>query len=80
MKAILEYDLNDMDDSMSHLRAIKSLDMALVLWEIAYNVKKQMLYKIEEKGLDAHDAIEEIYKIFWEQINDRCINLDELIN
>ena len=30
-KAILEFDLNDPDDQMAHLRAVKSLDMALVL-------------------------------------------------
>ena len=30
-EAILKYDLNDSDDAMAHMRAIKSLDMALAL-------------------------------------------------
>ena len=34
-KAILEFDLNDSDDVMAHMRAVKSLDMASVLWEMA---------------------------------------------
>ena len=47
MKAILEYNLDDADDKMAHLRAVKSLDMAMALWEILYNLKKNMMYKVE---------------------------------
>jgi len=39
-EAILKFDLNDPDDRMSHLRAVKSLDMALALWDIVHNTKK----------------------------------------
>ena len=79
-KAILEYDLNDPDDNMAHLRAIKSLDMGLVLWEMAHNTKKRILNQIEFEKLDAYDAVEKIFEKFWEEMNDRGINLDELIN
>ncbi len=39
-KGILEFDLNDADDNMAHKRAVKSLDMALALWDITHNTKK----------------------------------------
>lgn len=80
-KAILEYDLNDPDDTMAHLRAVKSLDMALILWEMAYNAKKGIQYQIdEEKITDPYDAIDKVFEKLWEEINERGIVLDELVN
>ncbi len=40
MKATLEFDLTDPDDRMEHFRCVKSLDMAIVLFEILHNTKK----------------------------------------
>ena len=78
-KAIIEFDLNDPDDNMAHMRAVKSLDMALVLWEIAYNTKKGMHNDIEFNKLDAYDAVDKVFQIFWDEMNERGINLDQLI-
>ena len=33
MKATLTFNLDDIDDRLAHYRCIKSLDMALALWE-----------------------------------------------
>jgi hypothetical protein len=79
-KAILEYDLNDPDDVMAHLRAVKALDIALVLWEIAHNTKKSLLNQVEFDKLDGYDVVEKFYEKFWEEMNDHGINLDELVN
>ena len=78
-KAILEFDLNDPDDQMAHLRAVKSLDITLVLWEMAYNTKKSIHNQIEFDKLDAYDAVDKVFEKFHEEMNDRGINLDELI-
>ncbi|NDG32258.1 hypothetical protein EB118_19545 [bacterium] len=78
-KATLKYDLNDPDDIMAHMRAVKSLDMALVLWEMAHNVKKRIQSEAENEKLDAYDAIEKVFETLWEQMNERGINLDELV-
>jgi len=79
-KAILEYDLNELDDRMAHLRAVKSLDMALVLWELFYNTKKGILNKIEFNNLDAYDAVEEVFQKLRDEMDEHGINLDELVN
>lgn len=79
-KAILEYDLNDPDDQMAHLRAVKSLDMALVLWEMAYNVKKRIQSQAETENLDAYDAVDRVFEKLWEELNEHGIKLDDLIN
>ena len=78
-KGILEFDLNDHDDSMAHLRAVKSLDMALVLWEMAHNTKKSIHNQIEFNKLDAYDAVDKVFDKLWEEMNERGINLDDLI-
>jgi len=84
MKAILEYDLNDSDDRMAHLRAVKSTDMALALWQILYNTRKEMLYGIEAKEMkgeeiSAYAAIELYREKLGEIAEEYGINVDELI-
>ena len=79
-KATLKYDLTDPEEFMSHLRAIKSLDMALALWDITHNTKKNLHQSIGDKDLSPHDAIDEVYKKIFEILEDHNINTEELIN
>ena len=79
-KATLEYDLSDPDDVMAHKRAVKSLDMALALWEIVHNTKKGLEWSMEGKEIDKYDALELVYEKIHEILNDHNINTDELIN
>jgi hypothetical protein len=79
-KGILEFDLNDPDDSMAHMRAVKALDMALVLWEMAYNTKKGIHTQIEFDNLSAYDAVDKVFEKLWEEMNEHGINLDNLVN
>ena len=79
-KATLKYDLSDPDDVMEHKRAVKSLDMALALWEIVHNTKKGLEWSMEGKEIDKYDALELVYEKIHEIINDHNINTDELIN
>ncbi len=41
MIAKLEYDFDKPEDEMAHLRAVKSLEMASILFEIQYNLPKK---------------------------------------
>lgn len=80
-KAILEYDLNDIDDTMAHMRAVRALDMALVLWQFGYNTKKGIASEIEFKDLkDPYDVLDRVFELFWEEMNAKGINLDDLVN
>jgi hypothetical protein len=82
-KAILEFDLNDSDDRMEHLRCVKSTDMALLIWDILYNTKKSLIYKLESDNLSTdreHDLIESIWEELWDRANEKGIKIDELIN
>jgi hypothetical protein len=79
-KAILEYDLNDIDDIMAHKRATKSLDMAMALWDITHNTKKSLEWSMEGKEMDKYDALEMVFDKLHEILNEHNIRLDDLIN
>ena len=78
-KAKIEYDLSDVDDMYAHKRAIKSLDMALALWEITHNTKKGLEWSMEGKEIDKYDALELVFDKIHEIISEHNIDLDDLI-
>jgi hypothetical protein len=78
-EGILKFDLNDPDDIIAHKRAVKSLDMAIALWEITHNTKKSLEWSLEGKDLDKYEVLELVYEKIYEILNDNNINTDELI-
>ena len=80
MKAILEFDLNDQDDRMSHLRCVKSTSMAIALWEITHNTKKGLEWSMEGKELDKYDALELVFDKIYEILNEHDVSIDELMD
>jgi hypothetical protein len=79
-KATLEFDLNETDDIKAHLRAVKSLDMAIALWEIIHNTKKGLEWSLEGKELDKYDTLELVFDKIHEIIKEHNIDLDELMD
>lgn len=83
-KATLEYDLNDIDDVYSHKRAIKSLDMALALWELTHNTKKGIGYTLEGydiKGqeISNYEVVEMVFEKIYQILSDHNIDLEDLM-
>ncbi len=84
MKAIIEFNLDDSDDSHSYYQMNKASDMASALWEIMYNTKKKLEYEIDdydgkkEKEMTAYDMLDRVYEEFWEIIKENDINVDKL--
>ena len=81
MKAKLEFDLNDPDDRMSHLRAVKSLDMASALFDIT-RLKKQVerRFEADTTEYDSFDVIQDVFDRIYQVLSDNNIDIDELIN
>jgi hypothetical protein len=83
MKAKLIYNLNNPDDRMAHLRAIKSMDMASALFEITTNLKKRIENRyenIDNTNNDVFDGIDAVFEEIYNIIKDNDIDIDELIN
>lgn len=69
MKAIMKFNLNDHDDSMAHLRATKSLDLSLALWDI-----QNLAFNDTIEDVEAYkEAIRDIF-------DDHNIIMSELID
>jgi hypothetical protein len=82
MKAVLEFDLNDLEDRMSHMRCVKSLDMSIVLFELTINLKKKLenRFENEPQERDEFDGIDETFREIHNLLDKHGINIDELIN
>jgi hypothetical protein len=74
MEAIIKFDLNDHDDSRNHLRCIKALDMACVLWAIR-NMRKELEWMEEQGELSSETVMDKILEHF----NNHELNIDELM-
>jgi len=75
MKAILKFDLTDIDEQQAHLRCIKSLDMALALFEIIEKINYTLDTSEDGQTINGVKLQQNIQDIFAK--ND--INLDKLI-
>lgn len=81
MVAKLEFDLDDADDRMAHLRCVKSTDMAIVLFEISSNLKKRLEHRFEAEPQERNefDGLDEAFSEIYRLMNMHGINIDELI-
>lgn len=78
-KAILEFDLNEPDDRMEHLRAVKSLSLASAIWDITHNTKKGLEWAMEGKEMDKYEVLDMVFDKIYEILEDNNINIEELI-
>ena len=76
----MTFDLSDPDDRMEHLAAVKSRDMAFVLWNINYNLKKECHLRAERgpKELNNYDVIEMVFEEIHDLLDENNIVPDEL--
>ena len=80
MKATLEFDLNDQDERMAHMAAIKSSDMAQLLWHIRFNLRSNIYHEVDNMndGKDYEPGVELALAHLNELIDHYNINVDEL--
>lgn len=81
--ATLTFDLNDEDDREDHLRCVKSLDMAKVIYNFMYNTKKGIKYVVDDRmskdpEFDCFDAVEMVFDKFYEMLQEDNISINEI--
>lgn len=80
--AILKYNLSDPDDKMEFERAIKSLDMAMMLWELMINGKKNLERQLEadENTTEREfDLVDKVWQHIWSMAKEHDINIENLL-
>ena len=78
MKATLEFNLDNPDDKMEHMRCVKATDMALMLWDIKQKIRSKLKYS-EDLSEDELYQWEVMQDEFYSIADDYGINLDLLI-
>lgn len=78
MKAKLEFDLDNPDDRMGHMRCVKATDMALMLWDIKQKIRSKLKYSHDLSEDELHQW-EVMQDEFYSIADDYGINLDLLI-
>ena len=76
MKAVLEFDLQDLEDRIEHQRMLKAKDMSIALWDMSQELRKKVKYAPDDLSEDTYKAYEEIQDIFYEIINQHNIDLE----
>ena len=79
MKAILEFDLDNPDDKMSHLRCIKATEMMITLWEIDQHLRSLTKYAPDTTSEETYDELVGVRKRLHEIMDDNGITFDGLI-
>ena len=81
-KAILKFDLIDFDDRMAHLRAVKSLDLSMAIWDILHLRKtmERRYENIDNTNNDVFDGIEAMSVGISEILDEYGIKIDDLVN
>ena len=80
MKGILEFDLDERFDVEAHKRAIKSLDLAIALYDMDQYLRAQTKYAPDSMPGEVYDALVEARDKLHEIMSERSIDLDELIS
>jgi dTDP-4-dehydrorhamnose reductase len=79
-QATLTFDLTDSDDAMAHLRAVKSLDLALAIWDIVHNTKKSLEWSLESKEeISRYDVVDLVYDKIYAILEEHDVVIDKLI-
>jgi hypothetical protein len=79
-KGILEFNLDEQDDQIAHMRALKSTDLALSLWDMDEYLRGQIKHAPDSMSSEVHGALQEVRDKLREIMSDHSIDLDELIH
>lgn len=77
MKATLNFNLDDEDDRINHFRCVKSLSMAIVLFQITRNLKKKLIS--DNHSEDYIKGIEDTLVAIEDVLFEHDINIDSII-
>jgi hypothetical protein len=79
MKAILEFDLDNPDDKMSHLRCIKATEMMITIWEIDQHLRSITKYAPDTTSQETYDELVRVRERLHEIMDDNGITFEGLI-
>lgn len=78
--ATLTFDLNNIDDRFDHIRCVRSTDLAVVIFQIVNNGKKDIENRMELcDNLGPYDTLDLVYDYIHSVLNEYGIEIDTLV-
>lgn len=79
MEGILKFNLDDQDDQVAHLRAVKALDLAMALWDMDHYLRSKTKHAPDSMPPEVYDALLETRDELHRIMSHHSVDLDELI-
>jgi len=79
MKAVLEFNLDDPEDKMSHLRCVKATEMMITLWEMDQHLRSITKYASDSMSQETYDELVKVREMLREIMGDNGITFEGLI-
>jgi hypothetical protein len=79
MKAVLEFNLDDPEDQMSHLRCVKAREMMITLWEIDQHLRSITKYAPDSTSQETYDELVKVREMLHEIMDNNGISFQSLI-
>jgi hypothetical protein len=79
MEATLKFDLNEFDDQVAHMRAIRSLDLCLMINDFEEELRKLVKYSPDSLSDEKYQGYVEVRDKFYEILNKHSIDMEKLI-
>lgn len=77
MESTIKFNLHDPESRLDHLRCTKALDMAIALWEIQFNLKREFEHK--DMSDESWDKVEEVFERINEILEIHDVRVDKLV-
>lgn len=79
MKAVLEFNLDDPEDKMSHLRCVKATEMMITLWQMDQHLRSITKYASDSMSQETYDELVKVREMLREIMGDNGITFEGLI-
>jgi len=79
MEGILKFNLDDQDDQIAHLRAVKALDIAMALWDVDQYLRRTIKHAPDSMSKEVYDALQETRDELYRIMSHHSVDLDNLI-
>lgn len=79
MKAILEFNLDEHEDRVAHLRSVKSLDLVLSLHDLDQELRSKIKYAPDSESREKIEAYNEIRNFLHQTMSGYSLDFDELM-
>lgn len=80
MKILWKFDTDNPDEFMEMQRCLQASDAFNYIWDILHNSQKSIIHNIDQGKYESQEeVVYDIYRMMWDRLNERGINLEKLI-